>query len=58
VNAIAPGFIDVGMNKGMPDEAAANFIKQIPPGRLGDAENIVDAYFSAHRWRATSPAPS
>ena len=41
--AIAPGFIDVGMSKGMPDEVTANFIKQIPLGRLGDAENIVDA---------------
>jgi len=43
VNAIAPGFIDVGMSKGMPDEVTANFIKQIPLGRLGDAENIVNA---------------
>src|SRR6267143_4632311 len=43
VNAIAPGFIDVGMSKGMPDEVTQNFIKQIPLGRLGDAENIVDA---------------
>jgi 3-oxoacyl-[acyl-carrier protein] reductase len=43
VNAIAPGFIDVGMSKGMPDAVTANFIKQIPLGRLGDAENIVDA---------------
>jgi 3-oxoacyl-[acyl-carrier protein] reductase len=43
VNAIAPGFIDVGMSKGMPDEVTANFIKQIPLSRLGDAENIVDA---------------
>jgi 3-oxoacyl-[acyl-carrier protein] reductase len=43
VNAIAPGFIDVGMSKGMPDEVTANFIKQIPLGRLGAAENIVDA---------------
>src|SRR5438045_2923331 len=43
VNAIAPGFIDVGMSKGMPDKVTANFIKQIPLGRLGDAENIVDA---------------
>jgi 3-oxoacyl-[acyl-carrier protein] reductase len=43
VNAIAPGFIDVGMSKGMPDEVTANFIKQIPLGRLGDAKNIVDA---------------
>ena len=43
VNAIAPGFIDVGMSKGMPDEVTQNFIKQIPLGRLGDAEDIVDA---------------
>jgi 3-oxoacyl-[acyl-carrier protein] reductase len=43
VNAIAPGFIDVGMSKGMPEEVTANFVKQIPLGRLGDAENIVDA---------------
>ncbi|HXM32204.1 MAG TPA: 3-oxoacyl-ACP reductase family protein [Chthoniobacterales bacterium] len=43
VNAIAPGFIDVGMSKGMPDDVTQNFIKQIPLGRLGDAENIVDA---------------
>ena len=43
VNAIAPGFIDVGMSKGMPDEVTENFKKQIPLGRLGDAGNIVDA---------------
>jgi 3-oxoacyl-[acyl-carrier protein] reductase len=43
VNAIAPGFIDVGMSKGMPDEATENFKKQIPLGRLGDAREIVDA---------------
>lgn len=43
VNAIAPGFIDVGMSKGVPDEAMQNFIKQIPLGRLGDASEIVNA---------------
>jgi 3-oxoacyl-[acyl-carrier protein] reductase len=43
VNAIAPGFIDIGMSKGMSDEITANFIKQIPLGRLGAANEIVDA---------------
>jgi 3-oxoacyl-[acyl-carrier protein] reductase len=43
VNAIAPGFIDVGMSKGMSDDVTQNFIKQIPLGRLGDASEIVNA---------------
>lgn len=43
VNAIAPGFIDVGMSKGMPDEVTENFKKQIPLGRLGDVKEIIDA---------------
>jgi len=43
VNAIAPGFIDVGMSKGMPEEVRQNFEKQIPLGRLGQANEIVDA---------------
>ena len=43
VNAIAPGFIDVGMSKGMSDEVTQNFIKQIPLGRLGEAHEIIDA---------------
>jgi 3-oxoacyl-[acyl-carrier protein] reductase len=43
VNAIAPGFIDVGMSKDMPEEVTANFIKQIPLGRLGAVNEIIDA---------------
>lgn len=43
VNAIAPGFIDVGMSKGMPDGVTQNFINQIPLGRLGDVSEIVNA---------------
>ncbi|MBA2430749.1 MAG: 3-oxoacyl-ACP reductase FabG [Chthoniobacterales bacterium] len=43
VNAIAPGFIDVGMSKGMPENVTAGFNKQIPLGRFGKAEEIVDA---------------
>jgi 3-oxoacyl-[acyl-carrier protein] reductase len=43
VNAIAPGFIDIGMSKGMSEEVTQNFIKQIPLGRLGSVNEIVDA---------------
>jgi 3-oxoacyl-[acyl-carrier protein] reductase len=43
VNAIAPGFIDIGMSKAMSDEVTANFVKQIPLGRLGEVNEIVDA---------------
>jgi 3-oxoacyl-[acyl-carrier protein] reductase len=43
VNAIAPGFIDVGMSKGMPEEITENFKKQIPLGRLGEVSEIVNA---------------
>jgi 3-oxoacyl-[acyl-carrier protein] reductase len=43
VNAIAPGFIDIGMSKDMSDEVTQTFIKQIPLGRLGNVHEIVDA---------------
>src|SRR5215468_4486288 len=43
VYAIAPGFIDVGMSKGMAEELTQNFMKQVPLGRLGEAHEIVDA---------------
>ena len=43
VNAVAPGFIDVGMSKGMPDDVTQTFIKHIPLGRLGDVNEIVNA---------------
>src|SRR5438093_9901093 len=43
VNAIAPGFIDIGMSKGVPEETIQSFITQIPMGRLGDVGEIVNA---------------
>ncbi|MFN2542261.1 MAG: 3-oxoacyl-ACP reductase family protein [Chthoniobacterales bacterium] len=43
VNAVAPGFIDIGMSKDMPDEVTQKFTKQIPLGRLGRVHEIVEA---------------
>src|SRR5436305_8310609 len=43
VNAIAPGFIDIGMSKGVPQEAMQSCIQKIPLGRLGNVNEIVDA---------------
>jgi len=43
VNAIAPGFIDIGMSKGVPQEAMQSFIQQIPLGRLGEVNEVVNA---------------
>jgi 3-oxoacyl-[acyl-carrier protein] reductase len=43
VNAIAPGFIDIGMSKGVSEEAMQSFIQQIPLGRLGEVNEIVNA---------------
>ena len=42
-NAIAPGFINIGMTKDMPPEIAANFIRLVPLGRMGDVSEIVNA---------------
>jgi 3-oxoacyl-[acyl-carrier protein] reductase len=43
VNAIAPGFIDIGMSRGVPQEAIQSFIQQIPLGRLGEVNEVVNA---------------
>ena len=43
VNAIAPGFIDIGMSKGVSQEAMQSFIQQIPLGRLGEVNEVVNA---------------
>jgi 3-oxoacyl-[acyl-carrier protein] reductase len=43
VNAIAPGFIDIGMSRDMPGEVRANFVKSVPLGRLGAVHEIVNA---------------
>ncbi len=43
VNAVAPGFIDTDMTRGLPDEQKEALLKQIPLNRLGKAEEIASA---------------
>src|SRR5438477_6798875 len=43
VNAIAPGFIDIGMSKGVPQEAMQSFLQQIPLARVGEVNEVLDA---------------
>ncbi|HSU65900.1 MAG TPA: SDR family NAD(P)-dependent oxidoreductase [Tepidisphaeraceae bacterium] len=44
VNAIAPGFIDTDMTRGtMPDDVVRKFMEQVPVGRIGRVEDIVNA---------------
>jgi len=41
VNAIAPGFIDTEMSRGMPEDVTKQFLAQIPLGRFGKVEDVV-----------------
>lgn len=43
VNAIAPGFIDTEMTRGMPEDVTQSFIQQIPLSRMGTVDDIVGA---------------
>ncbi len=43
VNAIAPGFIDTDMTKGMPEDVTKKFVEQIPLSRFGTVDDIVGA---------------
>jgi 3-oxoacyl-[acyl-carrier protein] reductase len=40
VNAVAPGFIDTDMTRGLPEEQKQQLLQQIPLQRLGQAEEI------------------
>ncbi|MEO8503200.1 MAG: 3-oxoacyl-ACP reductase FabG [Acidobacteriota bacterium] len=39
-NAVAPGFIDTDMLAGVPEKKMTEFVKSIPLGRLGRAEEV------------------
>jgi len=43
VNAVAPGFIDTEMSRGMPEEVTRKFIENIPLGRFGEVDEIMNA---------------
>jgi 3-oxoacyl-[acyl-carrier protein] reductase len=43
VNAVAPGFIDTDMTKGLPEEQKEALLKQIPLNRLGKPAEIAAA---------------
>ncbi len=43
VNAVAPGFIDTDMTRGLPEEHKQGLLAQIPAGRLGAPEDIAQA---------------
>jgi len=43
VNAIAPGFIDTDMTRGLSEEQSAQLLQKIPLGRLGSVEDIATA---------------
>jgi 3-oxoacyl-[acyl-carrier protein] reductase len=42
VNAVAPGFINTEMSRGMPEDVTKQFVAQIPLGRFGEVDDIVN----------------
>lgn len=42
VNAIAPGFIETDMTKGIPEGIRENYLKSIPLGRAGQTEDVAN----------------
>jgi 3-oxoacyl-[acyl-carrier protein] reductase len=40
VNAIAPGFINTDIHRGLPEEVRRQFLAQIPLGQFGEVEDI------------------
>jgi len=52
VNAVAPGFIGTDMIKGMPEKVLQSMIGHTPLGRMGQPEDIANAYV----WLASEAA--
>ena len=51
VNAIAPGFIQTEMVETLPESLRSEYLKQIPAGRLGTAEEVAElvAFIASRR---------
>ena len=52
VNAVAPGFIATDMTKGMPEKVLQSMVDHTPLGRMGQPEDIANAYV----WLASDAA--
>ena len=52
VNAVAPGFIATEMVRSMPEETLKNMVQHTPVKRLGQPEDVANAYF----WLASDQA--
>ncbi len=44
VNAVAPGFIETDMTRQMPEKVLAHMVQHTPLGRIGQPEDIANAY--------------
>ena len=52
VNAVAPGFIDTEMTAALSEKVKADFMSQIPLGRMGKVEDVAEAVY----WLCTDAA--
>jgi 3-oxoacyl-[acyl-carrier protein] reductase len=52
VNAVAPGFIATEMVKAMPEKVLTSMVEHTPIGRMGQPEDVAEAYF----WLASDAA--
>jgi 3-oxoacyl-[acyl-carrier protein] reductase len=52
VNALAPGFIATEMVKAMPEKVIQSMVSHTPVGRMGEPEDVADAYV----WLASNAA--
>ncbi|HKJ88349.1 MAG TPA: SDR family oxidoreductase, partial [Gammaproteobacteria bacterium] len=43
VNAVAPGFIDTDMTRGLPEEQREALLQQVPLGRFGDPAEVAES---------------